>query len=196
MDLKKISLTIYIIASLFVTIPLIIFYPHGLALFVNLVEMFRFPEHWLATALLFLGILVINLYDILFYNDREQFIKNEQMIRSVIGEKSILNYLLISILSGYFEEVLFRGYFYQLLLLTKTPLVFTFSLISFIFAILHANQGKIAFILSFMISLSFLLYVHYTGCIIIPIIFHALFNFFQLTFTIPYQKKKFHLQID
>jgi len=105
------------------------------------------------------------------------FMKNAPTIAST--KQLIPLYLLISVITGYREELFFRAYLIKFFekIDNKTSLA---TLISAMFAICHISQGSGAIIVSFINSmlLCFIFFRHKS--IHINALSHALYNFFVL----------------
>lgn len=132
--------------------------------------------------------------DIFFFNTTEQISKNIAMMRFLVG-RSFVNYLGVSIIGSYAEEIMFRGYLYYFLTVVITiNIVFidvvVMIVVSFIFAFLHVAQGVKAFVISFLCSIVFLISVKISSTIWYAVMFHALFNIVELTCVIRIHEKR------
>ena len=135
--------------------------------------------------------ILIFIFDIFFYNNSENFKNNDRNITLLIGVKhnAFLN-LILSLLSGYFEELLFRGYFFLLLSLLIPNIYINILIVSITFGFLHITQKKSGVILTTIISIIFFISIIISKTILYAMIFHALFNFVELSIIYPYQKRK------
>lgn len=75
------------------------------------------------------------------------------------------------------EEILFRGYFYPVLKRFSERL-FAALIISMLFALIHSNTMSILPL--FVLAMSFTVAYELTGCLLVPIAMHALFNTTQV----------------
>jgi len=130
--------------------------------------------------------------DIFIIKNRDTFENNYKNITNLIGNKhNIFLNLVLSFLSGYFEELLFRCYLFLLLNLIIPNIFINITIISIIFGLLHITQKSIGVILSFVISIFFFLSILLSNTVIYAMVFHGLFNFIELSFIFPYQLSKF-----
>ena len=201
--MKKITLIFYISGSILVTLPLIIFQilQSKSIIINNIINILHLKFNITTILLLLLTIILIILLDIFFLRNKNQLKKNITMINQIFGTKlNIKLNLLLSILSGYFEELLFRGYIYFILIriLEIKGIINNFYadliiilFISLFFGILHVVQGKEAFLISFLISIILFISIKISSSIWYAILTHATINFIEISFIIPYQKKKF-----
>lgn len=200
--MKKIAIFFYVTGSILVTLPLIIFQRLQIKSIIinNIINMLNFKLNILTILILFLSITIIILFDIFLLKNKSQLKKNIIMIEQIFGEKiNIKLNTILSLLSGYFEELLFRGYMYFFLIriLYKNGFInnlyielIIISFISSIFALFHMVQGKEAFFISFLISIIFFISIKLSSSIWYAILAHSTINFIEFTFIIPYQKKK------
>jgi membrane protease YdiL (CAAX protease family) len=75
------------------------------------------------------------------------------------------------------EEILFRGYFYPALKRFSDRL-FAALIVSMLFALIHSNTMSILPL--FVLAMSFTIAYELTGCLLVPITMHALFNTTQV----------------
>lgn len=116
-------------------------------------------------------------------------------------KQNIILVIILAVLSGFSEELFFRGYLYILLESFFNTMInnlfisntITFFIISLLFALFHFTQGNDAFIFSMIFSFSFLYTVAESGSIIIPILAHSIFNFIEIVFILPKKIKLFSL---
>ncbi len=200
--MKKISLIFYISGSIILTLPVILFkiFSINLKIINNIYEILHFNFNSITILFLFFSISILFLYDIFFYKNNNQLKKNIILLEHIFGTKTNIKLnLLLSFLSGYFEELLFRGYLYYLLLniiIIKDYYnniyaeLIIFFLISLLFALFHVIQGKEIFIISFLISIVFLISIKLSSSIWYAVLTHSIINFIELTFIIPYQRNK------
>ena len=82
------------------------------------------------------------------------------------------------ILAPLFEEILFRGFFYATLK-RFSERFFAAIVVSLIFAAIHSNLGSLLplFVLAMAITIAYEL----TGCLLVPIAMHAIFNTTMVT---------------
>jgi membrane protease YdiL (CAAX protease family) len=142
---------------------------------------------------------LILVLDIFFFKDEEHIKKNIKNIEILLGEKNniLLNFILC-IFTGFFEEILFRGYLYFLIFMVLN-IIFPFIvavfisifIVSVLFGFLHITQGKIGFIMSALISVIFFVSIIISKTIWYAMVTHFIFNFIELSFVFPSQKKKY-----
>lgn len=75
------------------------------------------------------------------------------------------------------EEVLFRGYFYPTLK-RHSERFFAAIVVSLLFAVVHSNTMSVLPL--FVLAMSFTIAYELTGCLLVPIAMHALFNTTQI----------------
>lgn len=75
------------------------------------------------------------------------------------------------------EEVLFRGYFYPTLK-RHSERFFAAVVVSMLFAVVHSNTMSVLPL--FVLAMSFTIAYELTGCLLVPIAMHALFNTTQI----------------
>lgn len=142
---------------------------------------------------------VFFIYDIFLFYNKNQLKKNIILFEQIFGNKTNtgLN-LILSILSGYFEELFFRGYLYYFLINVIQKINFfnvnylviiLIIFVSIIFAFFHIVQGNEVLIISFLLSILFFISIKLSSSIWYAISFHSIINFVELTFIIQYQKK-------
>jgi membrane protease YdiL (CAAX protease family) len=200
--MKKISLFFYITGSLLLTLPIIIYklFQSKSTIINNLINIFNFRLDIITILLILSSIILIIFYDILFFNNKNQLSKNLILIEQIFGKKFDIKLILVlSLLSGYFEELLFRGYLYfslnRILEVINIFNAFYSDLIiilfiSILFALLHIIQGKEIFIISLLISIIFFISIKASNSIWYAVLTHSIINFIEFSFIIPYQKKK------
>ena len=190
------SILFYAIPSVLLTFPLFLFRKRNFLLIEELLKLFHFRFNWIPLLILTLSMCLIIFYDLFYFSKKERFAQNYEVIKKITGKNSLwyVN-LSLSALSGYFEELLFRGY---LLIILTVIIRFNYLIVIFIlsifFGLFHLSQGKAAFFLSTLVSMLFFYTVKMSENIIIPMVFHTAFNYIQLQWIIPYQKKKFGYQ--
>ena len=200
--MKKISLIFYISGTVLATLPLIIykFVKFQSIIFYNLINILYIKFNFMTILISFFSIIFVIFFDIFFLKNKDQLKKNIIIIEQIFGgEINIKLNFILSILSGYFEEILFRGYLYlSLIRIFKINDINNFHtelililFISLLFALFHINQGKTTFIISFLISVIFFVTIKLSLSIWYAILTHSIINFIEFTFIIPYQKKKY-----
>ena len=201
--MKKISLIFYISGTVLATLPLIIykFVKFQSIIFYNLINILYIKFNFMTILISFFSIIFVIFFDIFFLKNKDQLKKNIIIIEQIFGgEINIKLNFILSILSGYFEELLFRGYIYFILIriLEIKGIINNFYadliiilFISLFFGILHVVQGKEAFLISFLISIILFISIKISSSIWYAILTHSIINFIEFTFIIPYQKKKF-----
>lgn len=75
------------------------------------------------------------------------------------------------------EEILFRGYFYPTLK-RHSERFFAAVVVSMLFAVVHSNTMSVLPL--FILAMSFTIAYELTGCLLVPIAMHALFNTTQV----------------
>jgi membrane protease YdiL (CAAX protease family) len=139
-------------------------------------------------------LIVIVLYDWFFIGDIERAAVNMEAVMVLIGGSGRpVRPLIAAILSGLFEELLFRGYL-LLLPLTMLPRVLPvqlawFCVSSLLFGILHSRQGWRAFTASTIIAVVFGWGCLRSGTIWYAVIGHFLFNLVELVIVFPRHAK-------
>lgn len=191
----------YILGSILLTLPLLFYKikPYNFNFIKDILIIFQFNFNLMILLLLIFGSIVFFIYDVFIFKDKDQLKKNIIMFEEIIGGKRNVGLnLILSILSGYFEELLFKGYMYYVLInIIKITNIFNdiyleviiIIFVSIIFALFHIVQGKEVFIVSFLLSLLFFISIKLTDSIWYAISFHSIINFIELTFIIQYQKK-------
>ena len=185
----------YFFGSVILTIPILIFifFKIDNLYFKNIIDILIFKFNLFTVIFLIIVFILIMVFELFFF-DKESFENNLRNIELLLGEKNniFLNFILC-FFTGYFEEVLFRGYLYYLVLILSKSLFFgnilSIILISLIFGFLHITQGKIGIIASSIISIIFFISIVISNTIWYAIIFHFIFNFVELSFIFPYQKR-------
>ena len=110
----------------------------------------------------------------------------QQEIVSVMRESTSLQVrLLIAFSACVFapitEEILFRGYFYPTVK-RYSERFFAAIIVSLLFALIHSNTMSVLPL--FVLAMSFTIAYELTGCLLVPIAMHAMFNFTQIVFMI------------
>jgi len=140
---------------------------------------------------------IVMIIDVLFIQNSENLKKNKT-IDDIFPEDTKLHLkFIVSLLSGFFEEIFFRGYLFFLpslflgeLFYNRAVYISIIVTISIIFGVLHINQGKSAAALSVAVSIIFFISLKLSSSIWYPIVYHFLFNFIQLAFILPYNRNK------
>ncbi|MCK4799319.1 MAG: CPBP family intramembrane metalloprotease [Spirochaetes bacterium] len=203
---KNIILTSYFIGSIIVSIPILIsiagawgYISLKYDFFDSILNIIHFRFSFITLLILFIAISTALVIDMFFFKNKKQFNKNLHVLENIFGKKiNIFFNFSLSLLAGYFEELVFRVYLYLFLLfiIQKITTLFFYVdiviiiLISLIFAFLHILQGKLAFILSFIFSIIFFISIKLSNCIWYAIIAHAVFNFLELAIIFPLHKKQ------
>jgi len=196
---------IYLSGTIILVLPLIIlsFIKHNITFFNILINYCSFKISIITIIILSITTLSFFIYDIYFNNNFNQIKKNIYLINNIFGlKKTILKVTLISLFSGIFEELLFRLYIYNLILLLIKNFInlniysntLIILLISIIFGLLHIIQGKAATLISFIFSIIFIITMIISNTIYYAIFFHGIFNFIEFMFILPYQEKKLKIQ--
>ena len=201
----KIIILIYSLSSFFLIIPIVvleIFNPtNNLPVISEIRNLMIFKVNLISIIFLLLVLTTILLLDIFFFNDKETFQKNCNIYSNLFGKKkNITVIILVSIFSGLFEELLFRGYLYELIIFL-IPLkqifiiidILVITILSILFGFLHISQGKAAALFSGIASIVFFISIKLSSTIWYAVIFHSLFNFVQLFFITPFLIKKMAL---
>ena len=81
------------------------------------------------------------------------------------------------------EEILFRGYFYPALK-RFSERYFAAIVISLLFALIHSNTMSVLPL--FVLAMSFTIAYELTGCLLVPIVMHAMFNTIQVVLMFLY----------
>jgi membrane protease YdiL (CAAX protease family) len=203
MRLKKylFAILFYFIGCVLVTIPVVLAFikpadRYFLFVFFRDIFVFKFNPLMIIILAVLFGIIIMIDCDILIKSETVE--KNVRNIEILLGQTNNipLNFVLC-LFTGYFEETLFRGIlysfiliFFQLFVQGTVPIVISVALTSMIFALFHITQGKIGLIASFIISIIFFISIFITRTIWYAVAVHFLFNFIELSFIFPYQKKK------
>lgn len=182
---------LYTFLAFFLTAPLFFIRKSSFIRLVFDLFIFRFKLIPFLTVLLFF--VTTFLVDFFFSNNEKQFHENYTRLKEVLGSgRNGLKIAALALLSGFTEELLFRGYLLFLLVkLLVMPPFLGVVIVSLLFGFLHVNQGKTAFFVSTLVSGILCYFVLSTGSLVIPFVFHAGFNFIQLYFVLPLQKKRY-----
>jgi membrane protease YdiL (CAAX protease family) len=200
-----IAILFYLAGSVLVTIPVLLAFfsrQGGFEIFdfIKVVFIFKFNVFALLALILFFGLVLLSDLSIFIKtHDAENTIRNVTML---LGERNFISLnLILCILTGYFEETLFRVIMYSLtliLLMIILPvfiaIILSVILISAVFSVFHMTQGVTGLVTSFVISVIFFISILVTQTIWYAVAFHFLFNFIELSFVFPYQKKKLFSQ--
>lgn len=194
---KNILVIIYLIGSILITMPslFLLKFENIVIKEVNKALFFNFDLRSIIITIF--SITIIILLDIIYFLNFKYKNRNNTLINKLFEKRNFVLDPVFSFLTGYFEEIFFRGYLYLLLLITISNIInineITISLIvmifiSIIFGLFHLTQGLIAFFLSLVMSMIFFLTIKISGTIWYAIIGHALFNYIEITFVLPWQK--------
>ncbi|HOF01893.1 MAG TPA: CPBP family intramembrane metalloprotease [Spirochaetota bacterium] len=197
---------IYLSLSIIFVLPIIIyilFFPGKEVVFLTpLAATFNFNFNIPSLVFLTVSISLVMVIDIIFIQDSENLKKNRIINEVFPDETKLYSKFIVSFLSGFFEEIFFRGYLFYLpslflgeLFYNKAVYIVVIVLISVIFGILHITQGKTAAALSGAVSIIFFISIKLSSSIWLPIIYHFLFNFIQLSVVLPYNRKKSRVSI-
>ena len=198
---KKLTLLFYTTGSILFSLPILFYSITGFKnIFLNNILLLFKPNFEAKTLFLMLFLtFIIIIYDLFFLKNEKQIKKNILLFETVFGKHNDIRFnFFISLLSGYMEELIFRGYIY-LLLITLFKEIMTsviyldavfIIIISLVFALFHIIQGKTALYASFIISIVFFISIKMSDTILYAIGTHALINFLELSIVVPYQKKR------
>jgi membrane protease YdiL (CAAX protease family) len=198
--LKKyfIVIVFYIIGSILVSIPVILaFHFETIGFFSYIKDIFIFKFNLLTIILFIIFFIILILADSIAINNQKVIKNNIRNIELLLGGKNniFLNFVLC-IFTGFFEETAFRGLLFsffniiiKLFLSGMNSLILSILLVSIIFALFHITQGWIGLVMSFIISVLFFVSIIISKTIWYAVIIHFLFNFIELSFVLPYQKK-------
>jgi membrane protease YdiL (CAAX protease family) len=200
--MKKYILIFYITGSIIATLPLIIsvFFPFGGQYLEKIKTILSFKYDLNSIVLMITAIITLLLIDSYLFSNIKYLKRNSRLLNSALGEKDTKFNIFLSLFTGYFEEILFRGYFFIFSIYLFNAF-FHFSneimsvfaavaLVSVVFGMFHVVQGMIGALVSFVFSIIFFLTMLKSGCLWYAIAGHALFNFIELTFVFPSNKKK------
>jgi len=193
----KILILLYLFFSVLFALPLIFF--SKLEFISNIINLFKFKLSFSSIILAIMSVFLILIYD--FYEKYSLILKEKLlMFESIFGSNpGTIDTGIISILSGFFEELFFRGYLYYIFLFLfnlfmKNTLfinIFSIIIISIIFGLFHIVQGFKAFLFSMLISIVFFI-TQILSCTLYYAVFsHAIFNFIEIRFVYTYKIEKF-----
>jgi membrane protease YdiL (CAAX protease family) len=184
------SVSFYLFGCILTILPVFIFQIDYFKIIKNL---FNNNFHLLIIIILIFFLIIILLTDYLVTkkDNLDILTKNINFING--GNNNNYINLILCIFVGVFEELLFRGYAYSLIIILKCNLFFIIVIVfvfSIIFSILHITQGKIGLIFSFVISILLFVTIFVTRSIWYAIVFHFLIDFIELSVIYPLQKRR------
>lgn len=191
---------IYLALSIVFALPIIIYllFFHGkdVIFLTSLAAAFYFNFDLITVIFLTVSMSLVMTIDLRFTQNTEKFKKNRTINDIFPEETKIYSKFIVSSLSGFFEEIFFRGYLFYLpslflgkLFYNSVVYITVIVLISIIFGLLHINQGMSAAALSGAVSIIFFISIKLSSSLWYPIFYHFLFNFIQLAFILPYNRK-------
>ena len=191
------AILFYIAGSIVSSIPLFLsfYFENEFFSYIRKLVYFNMNVFAITGLSLFFGLVI--LFDMFFMTKSENIKRNFRNIEMLLGTRNniLLNFILC-LFTGYFEEMLFRGILYYLLYILACfflspvfAMIVAVSTVSITFAVFHITQGIPGLVMSFIISVVFFISIFISGTIWYAALFHLIFNFMELTFVIPYQKK-------
>jgi membrane protease YdiL (CAAX protease family) len=194
-------LIFYITGTIILFLPVFLF--SKVYFFSLLTNILKFNFSIISILILFFSFSAFIILDIFLLDDKNLIQRNIRNIEMLLGEKqNIFLNLILCIFTGFFEEILFRGYIYfGLILLLKiflpnlAALIISVLVLSIIFGLFHITQGIPGLIVTTLISVVFCITLIFSNTIWYAIIVHFIFNFIELSFIVPYQKKRLENEI-
>ncbi|MBN2545645.1 MAG: CPBP family intramembrane metalloprotease [Spirochaetes bacterium] len=188
---------LYLIFSIIAIMPLFFF--DKTAFISSILNLLIFKINFYSIIIVTIAVCLILIYD--FFEKYSLFLKEKLLLfENIFGPNPlVIETLIISLLSGFFEELLFRGYLYFFSLfifkffISDTLLIEFFSIliISIIFGLFHVVQGVKAFLFSILISIVFFISINLSNTLYYAIFSHAFFNFIEIKFIYTYKIEKF-----
>jgi len=197
MKVFRILILLYLFFSVLFVLPMIFLNKSGFIS--NILNLFKFNLSFYSIILSVLSVILIWIYD---YFEKYSLNLKEKllMFENIFGiNPGFIDTASISIFSGFFEELFFRGYLYYIFLFlfnlfiknSSFVKIFTITIISIVFGLFHFVQGFKAFLFSLFISVVFFITINLSGNLYYAVFFHAIFNFVEIKYIYTYKIKRF-----